>query len=204
MNTHATDVLTYDQKKAAEAAFRGLPFNPKWSDAARQVYDGILKAQHGCAQAESDHDTVVRQIMATPEPSIQPSDESIPSQPDVPSVPINGIQCCVIDVSSMASELGIPLKVCLSQHLYDQFVKSGSDNERYQRVRDILLVLRLFLNTINPSSQSTSQFSALVQKGPGEPFIVKELTGLFCEHTRSSDAFLLIILPEEIGTIPLA
>lgn len=36
--------LTYDEKKAAEAAFQGMPFNPDWSDAARKVYDGILMA----------------------------------------------------------------------------------------------------------------------------------------------------------------
>ena len=36
--------LTYDESKAAEAAFQGLPFNPDWSDAARKVYDGILFA----------------------------------------------------------------------------------------------------------------------------------------------------------------
>ena len=33
--------LTNDEKKAAEAAFRGAPFNPKWSEAARKVYRGI-------------------------------------------------------------------------------------------------------------------------------------------------------------------
>ena len=33
--------LTYDEKKAAEAAFTGRPFNPEWSEAARKVYDGI-------------------------------------------------------------------------------------------------------------------------------------------------------------------
>ncbi len=38
--------LTYDEKKAAEAAFTGRPFNPKWSDAARTVYEGIL-TRHG-------------------------------------------------------------------------------------------------------------------------------------------------------------
>ena len=27
--------ITHDEKKAAEAAFAGRPFNPKWSDAAR-------------------------------------------------------------------------------------------------------------------------------------------------------------------------
>ena len=36
--------LTYDEKKAAEAAFTGRPFNPEWSDAARKVYDGIAAA----------------------------------------------------------------------------------------------------------------------------------------------------------------
>jgi hypothetical protein len=33
--------LTHDERKAAEAAFRGEPFDPKWSPAARLVYDGI-------------------------------------------------------------------------------------------------------------------------------------------------------------------
>ena len=36
--------LTNDEKKAAEAAFRGAPFNPKWSEAARKVYQGISAA----------------------------------------------------------------------------------------------------------------------------------------------------------------
>ena len=39
--------LTSDQKKAAEAAFCGLPCNPKWSDAARAVYDGLVTALQG-------------------------------------------------------------------------------------------------------------------------------------------------------------
>ncbi len=36
--------LTHDEKKAAEAAFRGIPFDPKWSEAARKVYLGIATA----------------------------------------------------------------------------------------------------------------------------------------------------------------
>ena len=38
---HSIRPLTHDEKKAAEAAFRGAPFNPKWSEAARKVYQGI-------------------------------------------------------------------------------------------------------------------------------------------------------------------
>ncbi len=37
--------LTYDEKKAAEAAFRGEPFNPTWSAGARRVYEGIVLAK---------------------------------------------------------------------------------------------------------------------------------------------------------------
>lgn len=40
----ANRTLTYDEKKAAEAAFNGLPFNPKWSEAAHIVYVGISTA----------------------------------------------------------------------------------------------------------------------------------------------------------------
>ena len=36
--------LTYDEKKASEAAFLGQPFNPAWSAAAAKVYGGIVAA----------------------------------------------------------------------------------------------------------------------------------------------------------------
>ena len=36
--------LTYDESKAAEAAFRGEPFNTTWSMAAQVVYEGIIAA----------------------------------------------------------------------------------------------------------------------------------------------------------------
>ena len=36
--------LTHDEKKASEAAFKGLPFDPRWSEAARKVYLGLSVA----------------------------------------------------------------------------------------------------------------------------------------------------------------
>jgi hypothetical protein len=36
--------LTYDEKKATEAAFKGFPCDPKWSEAARKVYEGLSSA----------------------------------------------------------------------------------------------------------------------------------------------------------------
>jgi hypothetical protein len=48
-STTTTDVkrprpLSHDEKKAAEAAFQGMPFNPAWSEASREVYEGISNA----------------------------------------------------------------------------------------------------------------------------------------------------------------
>jgi len=36
--------LTHDEKKAAEAAFQGSPFNPQWSQAGQTVYWGLSAA----------------------------------------------------------------------------------------------------------------------------------------------------------------
>lgn len=39
--------LTYDEHKAAEAAFHGLPLDPKWSRHAQETYRGILAVTNG-------------------------------------------------------------------------------------------------------------------------------------------------------------
>jgi hypothetical protein len=40
-----TRPLTHDQRKAAEAAYLGHPFNAAWADSARAVYQGVAKAK---------------------------------------------------------------------------------------------------------------------------------------------------------------
>lgn len=45
MDQHRT--LSFDEKKAAEAAFRGLPVDPKWSLGAQSIYLGILAHTQG-------------------------------------------------------------------------------------------------------------------------------------------------------------
>ena len=53
--------LTNDERKAAEAAFRGLPFNDDWSHSAREMYDGIaaflaLRSVESAGQAQPTPD----------------------------------------------------------------------------------------------------------------------------------------------------
>ena len=40
-------ILSFDEKKAAEAAFRGLPVDPAWSLSAQSIYCGILGHTQG-------------------------------------------------------------------------------------------------------------------------------------------------------------
>ena len=39
--------LTHDEHKASEAAFHGLPLDPKWSKQAQEIYLGILEVTNG-------------------------------------------------------------------------------------------------------------------------------------------------------------
>jgi len=40
-------ILTHDEYKASEAAFHGLPLDPKWSRHAQEIYLGILAVTDG-------------------------------------------------------------------------------------------------------------------------------------------------------------
>ena len=37
--------LTYDEHKAAEAAFTGEPCDPAWTQSAQRIYEGLLEAK---------------------------------------------------------------------------------------------------------------------------------------------------------------
>jgi hypothetical protein len=55
VDTKQTRPLTHDEKKAAEAAFRGAPFNSDWSDSARKIYEGLtLAIAHRRGQVSSE------------------------------------------------------------------------------------------------------------------------------------------------------
>lgn len=40
-------LLAHDERKAAEAAFRGLPLDAQWSRGAQRIYIGILEVTNG-------------------------------------------------------------------------------------------------------------------------------------------------------------
>ncbi len=57
--------LTYDERKAAEAAFRGAPFDQQLSESARKVYLGISSAMANKRnEAFQDYDLSQTAVMA--------------------------------------------------------------------------------------------------------------------------------------------
>ncbi len=63
--------LTFDEKRAAEAAFQGQSCDPDWSAAAKAIYDGIIKAMG----PRHSFDIVSDQICEEPEVTILSEEE---------------------------------------------------------------------------------------------------------------------------------
>ena len=42
-----SQILSNDERKAAEAAFQGLPADPHWSERGQAIYRGIVAQTHG-------------------------------------------------------------------------------------------------------------------------------------------------------------
>lgn len=69
-------ILTHDERKAAEAAFQGRPFDPLWTQKAQRIYDGIRVAQANRPTKSQAADVVppVRTTIASPSSDLHYSD----------------------------------------------------------------------------------------------------------------------------------
>jgi hypothetical protein len=123
--------LSYDEQKAAEAAFSGRPFNPSWSQSARRIYDGILRAR----QATSPSSPVATETAHT-----------FPSRTS-------------IDVSPLAKTLGMPIPVRMTADLWNSLSTASLPHLRTQRARDLILAFLLF--NCAQESPITLRFPAL-------------------------------------------
>lgn len=160
-------LLTHDERKAAEAAFRGLPSDPHWSQAARSVYEGItgVRRKHGEARQQTmDLPPIVpaspqaEQPVATgPAPvSIAAPQTEAPEtgQPDLRTVLMSREAAIreglVIDVTPQAQAVGLACPVGMTKSLWDLAITAAHDMpeaEQAVRLRDVLMALRLRLTT---------------------------------------------------------
>jgi hypothetical protein len=213
--------LTYDEKNAAEAAFSGRPFNPKWSARARMVYDGIVKALP--APVVESQDT-----SATPETTITPgeplaaesvtqtgdsssdqSDEDKQESETLPAkIPFEQALAsgALIDVTLAAKQLGFSFPVTVTKPLWDLGIaptQALTEEERSSRLRDVLMAFRLRLagqSTISP----LVDFPALLAIPPSN---VPQPVPLFAliQPDEQNRATATLLLPNEVAAtiIPL-
>jgi hypothetical protein len=212
--------LTHDEQKAAEAAFRGIPFDPKWSAAAKAVYDGIVKA---LPAGHAGEDLVPRSNRSETDSASESSagaesaerSTAVSSTADCESTPadrkddapITSRQEAVekgllVDVSTLAAELGLSVPIGISKPLWDSGISVAGQvraSDLDQRVRDVLMALRLSLGG-SRELPSVIQFPALLSFPPES---APRLCSVIAVAHKDADApFALTLLhPSEVHQI---
>ncbi len=174
--------LTHDEKRAAEAAFRGLPPDPRWSTAARSVYDGLLMAlptatgpHLGEISFQTDGNEDCEESPGTASPAAERGADVAEglSEAPVPSTTRRSTAFSrdaairagvLIDVTPQGYNLGLPLPVGLTRALWDYGIltsETATEPEQEERVRDLLIALRLHLSR-SSLIPPVSQFPALL------------------------------------------
>ena len=204
MDDHQTPrALSYDEKHAAEAAFNGCPFNPRWSARARLVYDGILNSLPASARVEEvlpSSSGFVTESASTEHIEDQPADRgdalpaSIPFQKAIDSG-------ALIDVTPTAKQLGLAFSVTVTKPLWDTGIApihTLTSEEQAARLRDVLMAFRLRLAT-QPTLSPVIDFPALLNFPPNtipQPFPLLALV----QPDEQNQAMITLLLPSEMAT----
>jgi hypothetical protein len=214
-NTPSPKALSYDERKAADAAFLGRPFNEAWSASARAIYDGIVKAlphrdaeTHTPSMAEETTETASAQ------------DESLQTQEPIVLVPANrqelveetathqtirdreaAIQAGIlIDVTPTAQQLGITFPVTISRPLWEMGIATNQtlpEQDQTNRLRDILMAFRLRLASLTTVSPLLD-FPVLLTLPPSR---VPQPVPLFAliQPDPTHQANVTLLLPSEVS-----
>ena len=208
----ATRELTYDEKKAAEAAFRGLPCDPKWSAAARKVYEGVVQVMDAKVPTiDADEQAALAGMQGTA-PVIRTEQDSgrttsSTERDSLESSPIldreEAVQAgLLVDVTPFAQEIGINLPVGMSKSLWEVGITASNqvESEHYtKRVRDVLMALRLHIETSEVTSPWI-KFPALLSFPPEA---APQLCSLYAvAHKDETTPYsLTLLLPHEMSSI---
>ena len=202
--------LSHDERLAAEAAFAGRPFNPRWSARARVVYDGIVKSLPVPLPSEE----IVAPLPGDkpPAPALENShppqnagqevDPSFPAQIPLQQALNAG---SLIDVTPTAKQVGLSFSVTVTKPLWETGIAAGQANEQEQsaRLRDVLMAFRLRL-AAHPTMAPLIDFPALLAFPHGG---VPQPVPLFAlvQPDEHNQAMVTLLLPTEVATtiIPL-
>ena len=213
--TPPVKALSHDEKKAAEAAFAGHPFNEAWSASARAVYDGIVKAMPHIDVAISTPSNVEESAEA---PSAQ--SEPLQSQEPLAQERVSGQELAegvvmtptildreaaiqagiLIDVTPTALQLGITFPVTITRPLWEVGIvtnQSLPEEDQTSRLRDILMAFRLRLASLTTVSPLLD-FPALLALPPSRVPQPLPLFALIQPDPRHQ-ANVTLLLPNEVS-----
>lgn len=217
-NNTTPKTLTNDEKKAADAAFAGRPFNPAWSASARVIYDGIVDALPKDVVAELPEVEAVLADLEAKLPAASGVGKETPADLDLkqegtaadstdgPGVPTikdrqEAIQSGIlIDVTPTARELGLTFPVTITKPLWDIGIvtnQSLSREEQSGRLRDVLMAFRLRLASLATISPLID-FPALLAMPPST---VPQPVPLFAiiQPDAGNQANVTLLLPNEVS-----
>jgi hypothetical protein len=216
-NTPTPKALTHDEKKAADAAFAGRPFNETWSASARAIYDGIVKAL-----PQADITIPIPSDAEIPTEASSAQSEPLQAQAQVPLTLEHAggqelleqtghppairdreaaIQAGIlIDVTPTALQLGITLPVTITRPLWEVGIVTNqalSEEDQTSRLRDILMAFRLRLaglTTVSP----LIDFPVLLALPPSQ---VPQPVPLFAliQADPTHQANVTLLLPNEVS-----
>ena len=216
-HTPPPKALTHDEKKAADAAFAGRPFNEEWSTSARTVYDGIVKALPQAdivIPAPSDAEIPTEASSAQSEPLQAQAQvpltleqaggqELVEQTAQPPAIRDReaAIQAGIlIDVTPTALTLGITFPVTITRPLWEVGIVTNqalSEEDQTNRLRDILMAFRLRLaglTTVSP----LIDFPVLLALPPSQiPQPVPLFALIQADPTHQANVTLL--LPNEVS-----
>jgi hypothetical protein len=194
-------ILTYDERRAADAAFAGHPFDPSWSKAARAVYEGILlarglsepaplqteKSEHPEAEASEQTQQAPGLPTAAPQPQSLSREEAIQAG-------------ALVDVTSIAHQMGLRLPVSFSRPLWEMGItatRNVPENEHERRVRDVLMAFRLKLAASRAASPLI-EFPALLTFPP-DPIPQACVLFAVAHQEANAQTALTFLLPGEVS-----
>ena len=217
-NNTTPKTLTNDEKKAADAAFAGRPFNSSWSASARVIYDGIVNAlPKEVVTALPEVDAVLAELEAKLPAVSGVGNKSLVDMdskeedtaadsaagPGVPTIKDRqeAIQSGIlIDVTPTAKELGLTFPVTITKPLWDIGIVTNqplSQEEQTGRLRDVLMAFRLRLASLATISPLID-FPALLAMPPST---VPQPVPLFAiiQPDSGNQANVTLLLPNEVS-----
>ena len=197
--------LSHDEKKAADAAFAGRPFNEAWSASARAVYEGIVKAK-----PPTDIATPATSPLSEP---LQPQEplaqahtgghelvEGTAIPPSLRDLEAAIQAGALIDVTPTALQLGITFPVTITRSLWEVGIVTNhslSEEDQIRRLHDVLMAFRLRLASLTTVSPLLD-FPALLALPPSS---VPQPVPLFAliQPDPKHQANVTLLLPNEVS-----